>query len=107
MINHEFNQVPRQKLPRSSFKRSSSVKMAFDHGKLIPWYVDEIIPGDSFKAYMSVFTRLATPLFPIMDNIKLDVYGFFCPSRILWDNFEKFQGARDNPSDSIDFTLPQ
>ena len=106
MQNHEFNQVPQQKLPRSVFNRNSTVKMAFNHGELVPFFVDEIIPGDSFKVDISMFTRLATPLFPIMDNIKLDVYGFFCPSRILWDNFEKFQGAQDNPGDSIDYNLP-
>ena len=106
MIQHQFNQVPVQKKQRSIFNRDRSVKMAFDHGKLTPFLVDEIIPGDSFNVDLSVFTRLATPLFPIMDNIKLDVYGFFCPSRILWDNFEKFQGSRDNPGDSIDYTIP-
>ena len=107
MINHSFNQVPTQRLPRSVFNRPSTHKFTFDHGKLYPWFVDEVIPGDSHKLDIAAFTRLATPLFPIMDNIRLDFYGFFCPSRILWNNFEKQQGAQDDPGDSIDYNTPQ
>ena len=79
----------------------------FDADYLIPVLVDDIIPGDTFNVNMYFFARLATPLYPIMDNLRLESFFFFIPYRLLWDNWEKMHGAQDNPADSIDFTVPK
>ena len=104
---HNFAQVPSATIPRSAFNRSFGYKTTFDAGWLIPFFVDEALPGDTFHLETSGFARLATPLKPIMDNIFLETFFFFVPTRILWDNWEKFNGAQDNPGDSTDFTIPR
>lgn len=106
VMAHSFSQVPRADIPRSTFDRSHGYKTSLDADYLIPVLVDDIIPGDTFNVNMSFFGRLATPLFPIMDNVYLDSFFFFVPYRLLWDNWEKFCGAQDDPGDSIDFTIP-
>lgn len=101
-----FALVPTADIPRSQFNRPSNLKTTFDAGWLIPCYLDEVLPGDTFNLKMTAFARLATPIKPLMDNIYLDVQFFFVPMRLLWDNWEKFQGAQDNPGDSTAFTIP-
>ncbi len=103
---HEFSQVPRADIPRSSFNLSHGLKTTFDADFLIPIIVMDIIPGDTFNMRASFFMRLATPLHPIMDNMYAETFFFFVPYRTVWDNFEKFYGAQDDPGDSIDFTIP-
>ncbi len=102
----QFSNVPRADIPRSSFNLSHGMKTTFDADFLIPIIVMDIIPGDTFNCKTSFFMRLATPLHPIMDNMYADTFFFFVPYRIVWDNFEKFYGAQDDPGDSIDFTIP-
>ncbi len=104
---HKFSQIPSTTIPRSQFDRSHSHKTTFDAGWLVPIYVDEVLPGDTFNLNMSLFARLATPIFPIMDNMVLDVFFFFVPYRLVWDNWQKFCGEQDDPGDSIAFTIPQ
>lgn len=104
---HQFSRVPKAEIPRSTFDRSHGHKTAFDAGYLIPFYVDEALPGDTFNCDVTALARLATPIFPIMDNIYLDTHFFAVPNRLLWNNWEKFNGAQDNPDDSTDFTIPQ
>ena len=103
---HSFSQVPRADIPRSSFDRSHGHKTTIDADGLYPVLVDDIIPGDTFNVNMSFFGRLATPLHPIMDNIFFESFFFFVPYRLVWDNWEKFCGAQDNPADTIDYTIP-
>ncbi len=103
---HEFSQVPRADIPRSSFNLSHGLKTTFDVDYLIPILVMDIIPGDTFNLRASFFMRLATPLHPILDNMYCDTHWFFVPYRTIWDNFEKFHGAQDDPGDSIVFTIP-
>lgn len=103
--NH-FAQVPQIKRPRSQFKRVSRHKHTFDEGQLIPFYLDDALPGDTFNIKASMFARLATPIFPIMDNMYLETFWFFVPARLVWDNFVKQHGERANPNDSTDFTTP-
>ncbi len=103
---HQFSNVPRADIPRSSFNLSHGLKTTFDADFLIPILVADIIPGDTFNLKCSFFMRLATPLFPIMDNMYAETFWFFVPYRTLWVNFEKFHGAQDDPGDSIDFTIP-
>jgi len=104
--NHTFSQVPKAQIPRSSFDRSSSLKTAFDAGYLIPIFVDEALPGDTFNLSASLFGRLATPIKPLLDNLYLETQWFFTPSRLLWQNWERFNGAQSEPGDSTDFEIP-
>ena len=107
VMTHKFSEVPRAEIPRSSFDRSSGLKTAFDAGLLIPVFLDEALPGDTFNLNMTAFARLATPIFPVMDNIFLDSFFFFVPNRLLWENWERFCGATiPDPDSSIDFTIP-
>lgn len=106
VTQHSFAQVPQAQIPRSVFDRSHGYKTTFDAGYLIPFFVDEVIPGDTFHLQTSGFGRLATPLKPVMDNMHMETFFFFVPTRILWGNWEKFNGAQDDPGDSIDFTCP-
>ncbi|AXH76200.1 MAG: major capsid protein [Microviridae sp.] len=104
---HHFAMTPRADIPRSSFKIQHTHKTTFLQGVLVPIYVDEILPGDTFNLRATIFTRLSTPLFPIMDNMYLDTFFFFVPLRLLWDNFQKFMGEQTDPGDSIDYLIPQ
>lgn len=104
---HQFSQVPKVEIPRSTFNRTHTHKTTFDAGKLIPFYIDEVLPGDTFSVNATLFGRLNTPLAPVMDNIFLDTHYFFVPNRLIWDNFQKFMGEQDNPSDSTDYLVPQ
>jgi hypothetical protein len=104
---HQFSMIPRAEIPRSKFNAQKTLKTAFDAGHLVPIYVDEVLPGDSFNCRMTAFTRLATPLFPVMDNMSLDTFFFFVPNRLVWSNWQRFMGERDpNPDSSIDYTIP-
>lgn len=107
VMSHNFSQVPKAEIPRSSFDRSSGHKTAFDSGQLIPVFVDEALPGDTFTLSMSVMARLATPLHPFMDNVFINSFFFAVPYRLVWDNWQKFMGEQANPGDSIDYLVPQ
>jgi len=107
VMKHQFSQVPKAEIQRSTFNRSHGHKTTMDAGYLIPILCDEVLPGDSFNMNMSLFGRLATPLKPVMDNMYIDTHFFFVPNRLIWENWEKFQGERDNPDDSIDYLMPQ
>nr|QJB21027.1 MAG: major capsid protein [Microvirus sp.] len=104
---HNFAMVPRADIPRSSFRIQKAHKTTFDAGYLIPIYVDEVLPGDSFNLTMTAFARMSTPLFPIMDNLYLDSFFFFVPNRLVWNNWVKFMGEQDNPGDSISYVIPK
>lgn len=104
---HQFSQVPKADIPRSSFDRSHSHKTAFNCGLLIPVFVDEALPGDTFKVSVTSLARLATPIFPIMDNMFMDFHFFAVPNRLVWDNWQRFNGEQPNPGDTTDFTIPQ
>lgn len=106
VMSHTFSKVPQAEIPRSSFDRSHGYKTAFDAGRLIPVFVDEALPGDTFNCRMTAFARMATPLHPIMDNLYLSSFFFAVPIRLIWDNWEKFNGAQTNPGDSTDYTVP-
>jgi hypothetical protein len=106
VMSHSFSRVPNVEIPRSSFDRSHGYKTTFDAGYLIPVFIDEALPGDTFSLDMTGFARLATPIFPIMDNIKLDSFFFAVPIRLIWDNWQKFNGEQTDPGDSIDYTIP-
>ena len=104
---HQFTMIPKADIPRSKFDCQSTHKTTFDAGYLVPVYVDEVLPGDTFNLNMTAFARLATPLFPIMDNMHLESFFFFVPNRLIWDNWQKFMGQQTNPGDSISYVIPQ
>jgi len=106
VMKHQFSQVPKAEIQRSSFDRSHGCKTTFDAGWLVPVFVDEVLPGDTFNLNMTAFARMATPIFPVMDNLYLESFFFAVPIRLLWSNWEKFNGAQDDPGDSISFTIP-
>lgn len=105
---HQFAMIPRADIPRSSFRMEKALKTSFDAGKLVPIFCEEVLPGDTFNLRMTAFCRLATPIFPVMDNLHLETFFFFVPNRLVWDNWAKFMGERTpNPDSSIDFQIPQ
>jgi hypothetical protein len=103
---HSFAEVPAADIPRSSFERNFTHKTTFDADYLVPIFLDEVLPGDTFNLKTYSMVRMTTPIFPLMDNIFLDVFYFFVPMRLLWDNWQKFCGEQIKPNDSIDFTVP-
>jgi len=104
--SHRFSQVPSASIPRSSFDRSHGLKTTLDAGYLVPIFIDEVLPGDTHTLRASLFGRMATPLKPIMDNIFMETFFFFVPNRLVWENWQKFNGEQDNPGDSTDFAIP-
>lgn len=106
VMTHQFSQVPQANIQRSRFKRSRGYKTTFDSGYLVPIFVDEALPGDTFSVNLSSVARLATPIVPIMDNLYMDFFFFAVPNRLLWSNWQKFCGEQENPGDSTDYTVP-
>ena len=105
-MTHQFSQIPQANIERSSFDRSHGYKTTFDSGYLVPFYVDEVLPGDTFNVNATTFARLATPACPIMDNMYLDTFYFYCPSRLLWNHWVNMNGEQTNPGDSTDYLVP-
>ena len=107
VMQHVFSQIPSADIPRSSFDRTHGYKTTFNSGYLVPVYVDEALPGDTFTLDMTAFARMATPIYPIMDNLFLDTFFFFVPYRLLWSNWQKLCGEQVNPGDSTDYLIPK
>lgn len=101
-----FSQAPQAEIQRSSFDRSHGYKTTFDAGYLVPIFVDEALPGDTFNLDLTAFARLATPLKPVMDNMFMETFFFAVPNRLIWDNWQKFNGEQANPTDSTDYLVP-
>ncbi|AZL82773.1 major capsid protein [Apis mellifera associated microvirus 3] len=104
---HLFSQVPSADIPRSSFDRTHGYKTTFNAGYLVPFFVDEVLPGDTFTLDMTAFARMATPIYPLMDNLFLDTFFFFVPYRLVWDNWVKLNGEQLQPGASTDYLVPQ
>lgn len=94
---------------RSTFDRSSSVKTSFNVGSIVPFYVDEVLPGDTFKVKSSKVVRLQTLLTPVMDNIYLDTYYFFVPNRLVWEHWKQFNGENTESAwiPQTEYSVPQ
>lgn len=107
VMSHQFSQVPKAEIPRSQFNRSHGYKTTFNAGYLVPVYVDEALPGDTFNLKMSMFARLATPIAPFMDNVYCDSFFFSVPIRLVWNNWQKLNGEQENPDDSTDYLVPK
>lgn len=91
-----FNQIPELKASRTRFNRDQTILTTFDSGKLIPFYVDEVLPGDTFSIDTAAIIRMTTPKYPVFDDSFIDFYYFYCPNRILWNEFKQFMGEVDN-----------
>jgi hypothetical protein len=104
--NNRFSQIPNSPIQRSVFDRSHDYKTTMDSGFLIPFFVDEVLPGDTFKLRVNAFVRMNTLVAPFMDNVFMDTFFFFVPSRLVWDNWQRFCGEQKNPGDSTDFLIP-
>jgi hypothetical protein len=104
-----FNRIPQTHISRSRFKRDQNVKFTFDAGKLIPFYVDEVLPGDTFSVDTAGLVRMTTPIFPVMDNAYLDVYYFFVPNRIVWEHWKEFMGENTTGAweQKTEYSVPQ
>ena len=103
---HRFSDAPAMYMRRTKFDRSHVYKTTFDAGKLIPVFVDEILPGDTCRLSVKYFSRLATPVKPIMDNIYLDWFFFFVPNRLVWNHWQNFCFEQEDPEDSTDYVCP-
>jgi hypothetical protein len=106
VMKHRFSEIPSVNIQRSTFDRSHGFKTTFDAGYLVPCFIDETLPGDTFRLNMTGFARIATPTYPIMDNMRLDTFFFWVPWRLVWTNYKKFFGEQIDPGDSIDYTIP-
>lgn len=104
--NNRFSQIPNSPIQRSVFDRSHDYKTTMDAGYLIPFFVDEVLPGDTFKLRVNAFVRMNTLVAPFMDNVFMDTFFFFVPTRLVWDNWQRFCGEQKNPGDSTDFLIP-
>jgi len=104
-VSH-FALVPRADIPRSSFDMEKGYKTTFNAGQIIPVFCEEILPGDTWSVKMTAFARLATPLFPMMDNMYLESFFFFVPNRLIWTNWQRFMGEQVQKGDSTAYVMP-
>lgn len=103
---HNFSNAPQVYQKRSRFDRSFVRKMTFNEGKLVPFFVDEVLPGDTISLTVHDFCRLATPVAPFMDNLYLDKFFFFVPNRLVWEHWQNFCFEQEDPDDSTDYVVP-
>lgn len=107
VMTHEFSKIPPPTIQRSTFNRSHGLKTAFDAGYLVPIYVDEALPSDTFSMKVHLMARLSTLVKPVMDNLWLETFFFAVPCRLLWANWKRFMGEQSNPGDSTSYVIPQ
>lgn len=107
IMGHSFAQVPKARIPRSQFKRMHEWKSTFNADYLVPFYWDEVYPGDTAQMNFAAICRMITPETPFMDNLYLDFFFFFTPNRILQTNFVKMMGEQEDPDDTIDYATPK
>jgi hypothetical protein len=107
VMSHSFSNVPQARIPRSQFKRNFSNTTTFNADYLIPFYTDEVYPGDTVNANFAAIVRMITPLTPFMDNLYIDSFFFFVPLRLIQDNWQKLMGERVDPDDDIDYATPK
>jgi hypothetical protein len=105
-MQHLFSQVPTAKIPRSKFNRSHGLKTAFYPGKLVPIFIDEVLPADTFNLKASILVRMPALIAPLMDNLYIDTFFFYVPERLVYDKFQKMCGEQENPDDSTDYVFP-
>lgn len=104
-----FNQIPEMKASRTRFNRDETILTTFDSGRLIPFFVDEVLPGDTFNVNTTAIVRMTTPKYPVFDDAFIDFYYFYCPNRILWDDFKSFMGEVESTPwmPTKEYSVPQ
>lgn len=104
-----FSQIPRANIRRARFKRDYSNTTTINEGEIVPIYVDEVLPGDTVSLTQNSLVRMATPIYPVMDNCYMDVYFFFCPNRLLWEHWENLMGQNDESywAPKTEYSVPQ
>ena len=104
-----FSLVPHVDISRSRFDRSASLKTSFNAGDVVPFFLDEVLPGDTFSVDTSKVVRMQTLLTPMMDNVYLDTYYFFVPNRLVWDHWKEFCGENTESAwiPATEYTMPQ
>lgn len=107
-MTHDFSRAPQANIQRSSFNRSHNRKLTFDAGYLVPFYRDWMLPGDTFNLRATILARLSSTALtkPVMDNIWLTTFFFFCPFRLVWANARKFFGEQDTVGASTSYLIP-
>lgn len=107
--NSHFSKNPQVDIQRSRFDRSHSVKLSGNVGDLIPFYCDEVLPGDTFQIDTSKLVRLQTLVTPVMDNIYLDTYYFFVPCRLVWEHWREMMGENTSAPwfPEVEYSVPQ
>ncbi|UPW41779.1 major capsid protein [Peromfec virus RodF7_12] len=108
-VESHFSLLPHADISRSTFDRSHSLKTSFNVGDVVPFYVDEVLPGDTFDLKTSKVVRMPSLITPIMDNIYLDTYYFFVPNRLTWEHWKQFQGENTESAwiPETQYTVPQ
>lgn len=108
-VESHFSTLPRVDISRSRFDRSSSIKLSFNAGDVIPFYVDEVLPGDTFNIDRSMVVRMPSLITPVMDNIYLDTYFFFVPNRLVWSHWKEFNGENTQSAwlPTTEYEVPQ
>lgn len=106
---YSFAQNPQVGVSRSRFQRNSDNKTTFNTGDLIPVYLDEVLPGDTHQVDVACVMRMATPIFPVMDNAFCDFYFFFVPNRLLWEHWKEFMGENKETAwtPKTEYSVPQ
>lgn len=94
-VNTRFSKAPQMDIERSVFDRVNTHKTTFNAGKLIPLYYEDVLPGDTVSMDTSFLVRMTTPVFPVMDNAFIDLFWFFVPNRLVWDDWKAFMGEND------------
>lgn len=96
-------------MSRSTFDRSASVKTSFNVGDIVPFFLEEVLPGDTFNVRTSKVVRMQTLLTPMMDNVYLDSYFFFVPNRLVWNHWKEFNGENTESAwiPTTEYSVPQ
>ena len=107
-VESHFAKLPSIDIQRSIFDRSFDHKTSMNVGDLIPFYVEEVLPGDTFRVSTSKVVRLQTLLTPVMDNLYLDTYFFMCPDYLLWDHAKEFFGENNSSAwvPQVEYSVP-
>lgn len=103
-----YAQVPHAEIRRAKFQRDFNLLTTMNEGDLVPIYLDEVLPADTFKINLNALVRMATPLYPVMDNAYMDFYFFFVPARLLWKHFQNLMGQNDSTfwAETTEYTTP-
>jgi hypothetical protein len=103
-----YAQVPHAEIRRAKFQRDFNLLTTMNEGDLVPIYLDEVLPADTFKINLNALVRMATPLYPVMDNAYMDFYFFFVPARLLWKHFQNLMGQNDSTfwAEQTEYTTP-